>query len=60
MCFVWFSLWTAIISFHNIYQFIFVMVTRCVFFEVRTEFFKYLDELRHFYAVIYVVWLSLQ
>jgi hypothetical protein len=36
--FAWFSLWTAIISLHNINQLIFVMVTGCVLFEVRAEF----------------------
>jgi hypothetical protein len=37
MCFVWFSLLTAIISLNNINQLIIVMVTCCVFFAVRTE-----------------------
>jgi hypothetical protein len=32
---------------NNIYQLIFAMEKRCVFFEVRTEFLnKYLDDLR--------------
>jgi hypothetical protein len=36
MCFVWFSLWAAIISLNSVNQLIFVM--KCdVFFAVRTE-----------------------
>jgi hypothetical protein len=38
MGFLWFSLQTAIISLNSINQLIFVMVTGCVLFEVRTEF----------------------
>jgi hypothetical protein len=38
MGFVWFSLWTAIISLNSVNQFIFVMVKYGVLFEVRTEF----------------------
>jgi hypothetical protein len=36
---------TAVISLNNINQFIFVMETHCVFFEVRTE-------------VLSIIWLS--
>jgi hypothetical protein len=38
MCFIWFSLQTAIISLNSVNQLIFVMVKSCVFFAVRTEF----------------------
>jgi hypothetical protein len=38
MGFVWFSLWTGIISLNSINYLIFVMVKSCVFFAVRTEF----------------------
>jgi hypothetical protein len=37
MGFVWFSELTAIISLHSVNQFIVLMETCCVFFEVRTE-----------------------
>jgi hypothetical protein len=36
--YVWFSLYTQIISLNNINQFMFVMVKYGVLFEVRTEF----------------------
>jgi hypothetical protein len=38
MDFMWFSLYTGIISLNNINQLIFVMVKCGVLFEVRTEF----------------------
>jgi hypothetical protein len=38
MGFVWFSVYTAVISLKGINQFIFLMVKCDVLFEVRTEF----------------------
>jgi hypothetical protein len=38
MCFEWFSELTAIVSLNSASKLIFVLVRRCVFFAVRTEF----------------------
>jgi hypothetical protein len=40
MDFVWFSLWTAIISLNHTKQLVFMMVKCGVLFEVQTELFK--------------------
>jgi hypothetical protein len=37
MCFVWFSLQTAMIPLNSVNQLVFVMVKNCVFFAVRTD-----------------------